>query len=148
MGPITTCARKEFMKELLSQKVSKMEDDNKELRGLASEMIATIMVNRSRGLLKSADEEHFSKLVNKWMEQLRAIESEKPAPKFELMQAVQMRGRYNGEAEARRGIITSQNFSPHPGPGWVYGIQWSGKNEDESAMLEDDLEPAALILKA
>lgn len=72
--------------------------------------------------------------------------SERIEPKFELMQAVQLRGRYCKESERKRGIITSQNFVTPPGPGWVYGIQWGGLENDESCMLEDDLEPATLIL--
>lgn len=62
---------------LTDAQVSKMEDENKELRGLASEMIATIMVNHSRGRLISADGDCFLKLVNKWSERLRAIKNKK-----------------------------------------------------------------------
>lgn len=68
-------------------------------------------------------------------------------PKFELMQAVQLRGRYGAEAEARRGLVTDMSFSEPPGPGWVYSIQWGDKPDEESCMMEDDIEPASLILK-
>lgn len=69
-------------------------------------------------------------------------------PKFELLQSVQMRGRYEPRAEIRRGIVESREWCSGGElklSGWLYSVNWVGEPET-GAMLEFDLEPAKLLV--
>lgn len=65
-------------------------------------------------------------------------------PQFELLQAVQMRGRYEPSAEIKRGLIVDRQQATGPlFPGeWLYSIEWS--DGSSASMFGFDLEPATL----
>lgn len=50
----------------VSAQVAALERKAEEFRGLCGEIIATLVVNRERGLLDSADNEKFDELIQGW----------------------------------------------------------------------------------